>query len=178
MKSFIYEHIHPCRSIKITLNFIFQTQSSKFKLHAHTQAILFIQSGFNSNVFVGGSLVDIYAKCGNMQDVWNMFNKMQSENVIYWNAILRGCDTHGHGKEFLKHFGQMFEKGVISYVITIVCLFVFCQLAGLQVWWMKACAIMLHWPQLIWFSQIRVRGSNSKTKRFWLETFIVTYNLI
>ncbi len=69
---------------------------------------------------------------------------MQSENVIYWNAILRGCDTHGHGKEFLKHFGQMFEKGVISYVITIVCLFVFCQLAGLQVWWMKACAIMLH----------------------------------
>jgi len=53
--------------------------------------------------------------------------------------------THmGMVRNFFKHFGQMFEKGVISYVITIVCLFVFCQLAGLQVWWMKACAIMLH----------------------------------
>jgi pentatricopeptide repeat protein len=110
---------------------MFQTQSSKFKLHAHAQAILFIQSGFNSNVFVGGSLVDIYAKCANMEGVWSMFNKMQSENVIYWNAILRACDTHGHGKEFLKHFGQMFEKGVISYVITIVCLLSTCMLATL-----------------------------------------------
>ncbi len=62
MKSFIYEHIHPCKWIKIILNFIFQTQSSKFKLHAHAQAI-FIQSGFNSNVFVGGSLIIVYAGC-------------------------------------------------------------------------------------------------------------------
>jgi len=63
MKSFIYEHIHPCKWIKIILNFIFQTQSSKIRLHAHAQAI-FIQSGFNSNVFVGGNLINIYAKCG------------------------------------------------------------------------------------------------------------------
>jgi hypothetical protein len=55
----------------------------------------------------------------------------QSENVVYWNAILRGCDTHGHGKEFLKHFGQMFEKGVISYVIAVVCLLSTCMLASL-----------------------------------------------
>ncbi len=69
-----------------------------------------------------------------MEDVCSMFNKMQSGNVVYWNAILRGCDTHGHGKKFLKHFGQTFENGVIPYVITVVC-----QLAGSQVWWMKAC---------------------------------------
>jgi hypothetical protein len=66
-----------------------------------------------------------------MQDVWNVFNKMQSENVIYWNPILRGCDTHGHGKEFLKHFGRMFEENVISYLITVVCLLSTCRLASL-----------------------------------------------
>jgi len=80
---------------------------------------------------VSGSLVDIHAKCGNMQDVWNVFNKMQSKTVVYWNAILRGCDTHGHGKEFLKHFGRMFEEGVILYVITVVCLLSTCRLASL-----------------------------------------------
>jgi hypothetical protein len=56
---------------------------------------------------------------------------MQSKNVVYWNAIHRRCDTHGHGKEFLKHFGQMFEEGVISYVITVVCLLSTCRLASL-----------------------------------------------
>jgi hypothetical protein len=39
MKSFIYGHIHPCRWIKITLNFKLQAQSSKLKLHVHAQAM-------------------------------------------------------------------------------------------------------------------------------------------
>jgi len=39
MKSFIYEHIHPWRWIKITLSFKFQVQSSKFMLYVHAQAI-------------------------------------------------------------------------------------------------------------------------------------------
>ncbi len=40
MKSFIYGHIHPCRLIKITLDFKFQAQSSKLRLHTHAQAIV------------------------------------------------------------------------------------------------------------------------------------------
>ncbi len=40
MKSFIYEHIHPCKWIRITLSFKLQAQSSKFKLYTHAQAIL------------------------------------------------------------------------------------------------------------------------------------------
>jgi hypothetical protein len=38
----IYGHIYPCRWIKITLNFKFQAQSSKLKLHIHAQ-IIFIK---------------------------------------------------------------------------------------------------------------------------------------
>jgi hypothetical protein len=44
MKSFIYGHIHPYRWIKITLNFKFQPQSSKLKLHAHAQAIFDLEA--------------------------------------------------------------------------------------------------------------------------------------
>jgi hypothetical protein len=43
MKSFVYGCIHLCRWIKITLNFTFQFQSSKFKLYVHAQAILLKQ---------------------------------------------------------------------------------------------------------------------------------------
>ncbi|CAK9256023.1 unnamed protein product, partial [Sphagnum jensenii] len=60
---------------------------------AHEQTI---QSGFESDVFVGNSLVDMYAKCGSMEDAWSVFNKMPSRNVVTWTAILGGCAIHGH----------------------------------------------------------------------------------
>jgi pentatricopeptide repeat protein len=34
-----------------------------------------IQSGLECDVFVGSSLVSIYAKCGSMEDAWRVFNK-------------------------------------------------------------------------------------------------------
>jgi hypothetical protein len=39
----LYGHIPPCRSIKTTLNFKFQAQSSKLKLHVRAQTILSFQ---------------------------------------------------------------------------------------------------------------------------------------
>jgi pentatricopeptide repeat protein len=45
-----------------------------------------IQSGFKFDVFVGTSLVDRYAKCGSIENAGGVFNKMQSQNVVSWNA--------------------------------------------------------------------------------------------
>jgi pentatricopeptide repeat protein len=41
-----------------------------------------IESGWDPDVFVGSSLVDMYAKCGSKADAWRMFNKMPSGNVV------------------------------------------------------------------------------------------------
>jgi hypothetical protein len=41
--------------------------------HAHEQIIA---SGTKFNVFVGSSLVDMYSKCGSMDDAWRAFNEM------------------------------------------------------------------------------------------------------
>jgi len=37
-----------------------------------------IEQGLEPNVFVGSSLVDMYAKCGSLEDAWSVFNKMPS----------------------------------------------------------------------------------------------------
>jgi pentatricopeptide repeat protein len=37
-----------------------------------------IESGLGSQVFVGNSLIAMYAKCGSIEDAWKMFNKMWS----------------------------------------------------------------------------------------------------
>jgi hypothetical protein len=41
--------------------------------HVHEQII---QNGFESYIFLGNSLVDMYAKCESMENTWNVFNKM------------------------------------------------------------------------------------------------------
>jgi pentatricopeptide repeat protein len=37
-----------------------------------------IQSGYKSDVFVCNSLVDMYAKCGSIEEAWTVFEKMPS----------------------------------------------------------------------------------------------------
>jgi pentatricopeptide repeat protein len=90
-----------------------------------------IQSGCESHVFVGNSLVDMYTKCGSIEDAWIVFNKMSSQDVVTWNAILGGCAMHGHGREALKCFESMCEEVVQPNDITFVCLLSACSHAGL-----------------------------------------------
>jgi pentatricopeptide repeat protein len=50
-----------------------------------------IQSGCESDVFVGSSLVDMYAKSGSIEDASKVFNKMPySQDVVTWTAIILG----------------------------------------------------------------------------------------
>jgi pentatricopeptide repeat protein len=90
-----------------------------------------IQSGLESDVFVGSSLVDMYAKCGSIEDACRVFNKMPSRNVVTWTAMLGGCAMHGHGREALRHFEQMCDEGVQPNDITFVCVLSACSHAGL-----------------------------------------------
>jgi pentatricopeptide repeat protein len=43
--------------------------------HAHEQII---ERGWDSNAFLANSLVDMNAKCGNMEDAFRVLNKMPS----------------------------------------------------------------------------------------------------
>jgi pentatricopeptide repeat protein len=89
-----------------------------------------IECAWDSYIFVVNSLVDLYAKCGIIKDAWRVFNKMPSQDVVIWNAMLGGCAMHGHGKEALKHFEQMCE-GVQPDDIIFICPLSVCSHAGL-----------------------------------------------
>jgi pentatricopeptide repeat protein len=61
-------------------------------------------SGWESNVCVGSSLVDIYAKCGSMDEAWRVFHKMPTCNVVSWNVIILGYVKCGQGHKALDLF--------------------------------------------------------------------------
>ncbi len=55
--------------------------------HAHEQNI---QSGCESDVIMGNSLVDMFAKCASIEDAWRVFNNMALPDVVSWKAMLGG----------------------------------------------------------------------------------------
>ncbi|CAK9267147.1 unnamed protein product [Sphagnum jensenii] len=96
--------------------------------HIHEQII---QHGCEFDVFVGSSLVDMYGKCGSVEDARRVFDNMPTRNVVSWNAMLGGYSLHGHGKQALELFEQMCQEGVEMDRITFVLLLSACSHAGL-----------------------------------------------
>jgi len=84
---------------------------------AHEQII---RSSCESDVFVGSSLVDMYAKCGSMEDAERVFHKVPSTNVVLWNTMISGHVKCGQGEKALELFGQMQQKGVQPDPVTLV----------------------------------------------------------
>jgi pentatricopeptide repeat protein len=78
-----------------------QLQALEDGKHVHEQAI---QNGCESNVFVGSSLVDMYAKCGSMEDAQRVFNKMPSRDVVTWTAMIVGHVKCSKGQKALELF--------------------------------------------------------------------------
>lgn len=55
-----------------------------------------IKPGFDTDVVVGSSLIDMYAKCGRLNDAQKVFNNLTSNNLVSWNTMIVGymLDTH------------------------------------------------------------------------------------
>ncbi|CAN5968135.1 unnamed protein product [Sphagnum jensenii] len=64
-----------------------------------------IQSGCESDVLVGSSSVDMYAKSGSIEDASRVFNKMPySQDVVTWTAIILGHVQSRQGQKALELF--------------------------------------------------------------------------
>eukprot|EP01018_Ginkgo_biloba_P000985 Gb_03691 [translate_table: standard] len=90
-----------------------------------------IRGGFQPDVFVGNTLVDMYAKCGRIENACNVFNQMPKRDVVSWTTMIVGYAMHGHGKEALKIFEQMQHSGTKPNQITFVGVLSACCHAGL-----------------------------------------------
>ncbi len=79
-----------------------------------------VQSGCESDVYVGSSLVDMYAKCGSIEDAWRVFNIMPTHDVVAWSAMILGHVKCGQGQKALELFDQMQQDGVEPDSVTFI----------------------------------------------------------
>lgn len=96
------------------------------QLHVHV-----LKFGFMTDIFASNSLVNMYAKCGSIEDAGRAFSEIPKRGVVSWSAMIGGLAQHGHGKEALQLFSQMLEDGVPPNQITLVSVLCACNHTGL-----------------------------------------------
>jgi len=91
------------------------------EVHAHI-----IKIGFESEVCVGSVLVDMYGKCGYMEDALKLFEKMPERDMISWTAVIGGYAQNDFSEEALKLFCQMRQAGMKANQFTFASVLMSC----------------------------------------------------
>ncbi|XP_059070365.1 pentatricopeptide repeat-containing protein At3g12770-like [Cryptomeria japonica] len=90
-----------------------------------------VQNGFEMNLPIGNSLIDMYAKCGSIVAARKLFDRMLQRDVVSWSAMICGYGMHGHVEDALELFHQMQQTGTKPNHITFVGVLSPCSHAGL-----------------------------------------------
>ncbi|XP_059070131.1 pentatricopeptide repeat-containing protein At3g24000, mitochondrial isoform X2 [Cryptomeria japonica] len=90
-----------------------------------------VRIGFELDVSVCNGLIDMYGKCGKIEEARKIFDIIPESSVASWNAMIAGFAQHGKGKEAILLYEQMLQAGVNPDVITFVVVLSGCSHAGL-----------------------------------------------
>ncbi|RWW55317.1 hypothetical protein BHE74_00038052 [Ensete ventricosum] len=77
-----------------------------------------ITNGMKMNVFVGGSLIDMYLKCGKSGFAERVFADLENRNVPVWNALIAAYADEDKMSEALDLLDLMQKDGFVPNVIT------------------------------------------------------------
>ncbi|XP_057831594.2 putative pentatricopeptide repeat-containing protein At2g01510 [Cryptomeria japonica] len=84
-----------------------QAYERGMQLHSYV-----IKNGVELDCHVGNALIDMYAKCGYMEDAYKMFENMPDSNQISWTSMITGYSQVNHGEKALKLFSLMHKMDV------------------------------------------------------------------
>ncbi|XP_059644768.1 pentatricopeptide repeat-containing protein At4g13650-like [Cornus florida] len=95
-------------------------------LHAHL-----MKSGLECTIYIGSALIDMYSKCGMVEDACKVFLEMPEKNVVSWNSLIMGYAQNGLFKEALLLFQEMKDSRILPTSVTFVGVLFACSHAGL-----------------------------------------------
>ncbi|XP_021750823.1 pentatricopeptide repeat-containing protein At3g58590 [Chenopodium quinoa] len=93
---------------------------------------LLIKSNFERcDTFVCNTLIDMYAKCGCVEDSVKVFDATQDKNLITWTTIISALGHHGFVLQALERFKEMELLGIKPDTVSFVAVLSACRHGGL-----------------------------------------------
>ncbi|CAK9160715.1 unnamed protein product [Ilex paraguariensis] len=89
------------------------------------------ENKFESNEIVMGALLDMYAKCGAVNEALDVFNKLPERDHVSWTSMIAAYGSHGLAFEALKLFSEMLQSSAKPDRVTFLAVISACSHAGL-----------------------------------------------
>jgi len=89
------------------------------------------KNGLKINGILGTTLIDMYMKCGCVENALQVFHDMEEKRVSAWNAVIDGFAVNGLGERAIEMFSEMKRCGVIPNAITFIGVLGACRHMGL-----------------------------------------------
>nr|XP_010907493.2 putative pentatricopeptide repeat-containing protein At3g11460, mitochondrial [Elaeis guineensis] len=96
------------------------TMAGGTSIHSHI-----IKCGFEHNLFVMNSVVEMYSRFGFLASARQVFNEMPQRSLVSWNLMISGYGTNGYPEAALelcssmKHHGMALDKVGLKIVLPI-----------------------------------------------------------
>ncbi|KAL0404766.1 UNVERIFIED_CONTAM: Pentatricopeptide repeat-containing protein [Sesamum radiatum] len=90
-----------------------------------------IECRLNSNEVLMGALLDMYAKCGAVEQAASIFNQLSTRDLVSWTSMIVAYGSHGQAFEALKIFDEMLLKHIRPDRVTFLAVISACSHAGL-----------------------------------------------
>lgn len=71
-----------------------------------------LKMGAGQNIFLSCALIDMYSKCGCIEDAQSVFDEMPEKTTAGWNCIIKGYDLHGYSEVALSMYYEMRDSGI------------------------------------------------------------------
>ncbi|KAF2315556.1 hypothetical protein GH714_040064 [Hevea brasiliensis] len=102
-----------------------RTETGK-QLHCYS-----VKSGLSGCISVSNSLVDLYGKCGLLNDARRAFTEITKPDVVSWNGLISGLASNGYVSSALSAFDDMRLSGVKPNSVTFLSVLFTCSHGGL-----------------------------------------------
>ncbi|KAK6940428.1 DYW domain [Dillenia turbinata] len=86
---------------------------------------------FEVNSILGSSLINMYSRCGSIDEAQSVFVRMKEKDVSAYNSIIVGFAMNGRSTEAIEKFKEMIRCGLQPSRITFVGLLNACSHGGL-----------------------------------------------
>ncbi|KAK7322551.1 hypothetical protein VNO77_25936 [Canavalia gladiata] len=83
----------------------------------HGQLII---NGFEGNLFAMTAVMNLYAKCRQIEDAYKMFERTPQKDLVSWTTLIAGYAQNGFPKRALQLVLQMQEAGLKPDSVTLV----------------------------------------------------------
>ncbi|CDY51762.1 BnaA05g32860D [Brassica napus] len=82
-----------------------------------------IELGFESDLYVGNAVVDMYSRMGFLSRAREVFDEMPVRDLVSWNSLISGFSSHGYYKEAVELYRELRRSSWIvpdSFTVTSV----------------------------------------------------------